>query len=237
MEFDKSKVYTALNANELKVGSKVFAANSIDMLKRKVLDGNDVLEVRKILEEDYERRFELNLEGTYPLVYLVSEPEETWIVYVCRRKDDEPYLTACRSDRWETVQKDYGAKTKLFEGTEDECETWYASRRHFTDIIAAWEDGKTIQFNSGYGWEDCCDNKPAWDIASQYRIKPEGLKWTDLKIGDIVHSINTDTDTPDIDIEAMIIAIDKDSATGFHVMIANDWVTDECLAKNWKKVE
>ncbi len=234
MEFDKSKVYTALNANELKIGSKVFAANSIDMLKRKVLDENDALEVRKIREEDYERRFELNVKGAYPLVYLISEPEETWIVYVCRRKDDEPYLTACRNDRWETAQKDYGAKTKLFEGTEDECETWYTSRRHFTDIIAAWEDGKKVQLFYNDKWIRANDT-PDWNPKYQYRIKPEGLKWTDLKIGDIVHSINTDTS--DIDIEAMIIAIDKDSATGFHVMIANDWVTDERLAKNWKKVE
>lgn len=76
MEFDKSKVYTSLNADELKIGSKVFAANCISMLKRKVHDENCIDEVKKILEENHERRFQLDYDGTYPFVYLISEPEE-----------------------------------------------------------------------------------------------------------------------------------------------------------------
>lgn len=76
MEFDKSRVYTALNADELKPGSKVIAANNIDSLKCKVNDGNEIIKVSEILEECYERRFQLDYMGTYPFVYLVSEPEE-----------------------------------------------------------------------------------------------------------------------------------------------------------------
>ena len=156
MEFDRSKVYTALNADELKIGSKVFAANCIDMLKRKVHDEDDIYEVKNIREESYERRFQLDHDGTYPFAYLVSEPEETWIVYLRRGKDVGPYLTACSSDRWEIVQKDYGAKTKLFEGTDDESDKWYEARRHLANVIAAWEDGKTIQcfMTNTETWED-----------------------------------------------------------------------------------
>ena len=72
MEFDKSRVYSALNADKLKVGSKVIAANNIDSLKRKVCDGNDIREVKEILDESYERRFQLDSTGTYPFVYLVT---------------------------------------------------------------------------------------------------------------------------------------------------------------------
>ena len=36
MEFDKSRVYTALNADELKVGSKVIVADSLQGLKDRV---------------------------------------------------------------------------------------------------------------------------------------------------------------------------------------------------------
>ena len=36
MEFDKNKVYTALNADELKVGSKVIVANYLESLKAQV---------------------------------------------------------------------------------------------------------------------------------------------------------------------------------------------------------
>ena len=36
MEFDKSRVYTALNADELKIGSKVLVSNCISTLKDQV---------------------------------------------------------------------------------------------------------------------------------------------------------------------------------------------------------
>ena len=36
MEFDKSRVYTIVNADELKVGSKVIVADSLGLLKRLV---------------------------------------------------------------------------------------------------------------------------------------------------------------------------------------------------------
>ena len=231
MDFDKSKVYTALNADELKVGSKVAFADSLSDLKQDVRDETfDILEA--IRGEDKSERFVIEGGLAFALAYLVSEPEKTWIVYLCRRNPDNYYLTACRSDAWEIVQKEYDAKTKLFEGTEEDCDNWYTSRRHFANVIAAWEDGKTIQYDSGYGWGDCCDNKPVWDVTSEYRIKPEGLKWTDLKIGDILHKIDNDTD-----VNAMVIAIDKNPATSFHVMVGNGWISDERLAVDWSKVE
>ena len=36
MEFDKSRVYTALNADELKIGSKVILGNTLSELKEAV---------------------------------------------------------------------------------------------------------------------------------------------------------------------------------------------------------
>lgn len=243
MEFDRSKVYTALNADELKIGSKVFVADNLATLKEYVDSERSMATIKHIANDSQEHRFIVQFDSdpntcAWSFVYFISEPEEkNWIAYLRRRKGVKPYLTCCRSDCWEEVQKDFGAKTKLFEGIEEEANDWYEARKQFADVIAAWEDGKTIQYNSGHGWEDCCNNRPAWDVTSEYRIKPELLKWTDLKVGDIVHSINTGTDIPDIDIEAMVTAIDKDTATGFHVMIANDWTTDERLAKGWEKVE
>lgn len=229
MEFLTERCYTALNADEVKIGSKVICANTIESLKLKVNEEHDITKVKEILEEDNERRFRTEFKGFWPLVYLISEPELNWIVYLCREASnpEDYYITCCRSDRWESVEKKYGAKTKLFEGTEDEVDEWYTPRRHLADVIAAWEDGKTIQYNSGYGWEDCCDNKPAWDINSQYRIKPEGLKWTDLKIGDIVTN-GTRT--------YMVIGIDSKGKYGSHILFGNEWITDGDL-QDWEKVE
>ena len=80
MEFDKSKIYTALNANELKVGSKVICANCLANLKEYVADYfndgvNNTCIITSILDEAYENRFQNDL-CNYPLAYLVSEPEE-----------------------------------------------------------------------------------------------------------------------------------------------------------------
>ena len=232
MEFLTERCYTALNADELKIGSKVICANNLDSLKCKVEEGTDIRPIVQILNDSYERRFKTNVRGEYPFAYLVSEPEEkNWIVYLCigPSNPEDYYLTACRSDVWEEVQKDYAAKTKLFEGTEEEVDDWYTARKHFVDVIAAWEDGKTIQYNRGHGWDDCFSNKPAWDVTSKYRIKPEGLKWTDLKIGDVIRN-------KDYTRSMMVIGIDHREGEMSHIFTGAEWFTDEDL-EGWEKVE
>ena len=75
MEFDKSKVYTALNADELKVGSKVIVANDIARLKVFVHD-NVTCILEKVIDEESTCRFVANEGEPYCFAYLVSEPEE-----------------------------------------------------------------------------------------------------------------------------------------------------------------
>lgn len=75
MEFCKSKVYTALNADELKVGSKVMVANSLATLKNLVEEDLSIVTLVGIDDESYSARF---FDGTtnWYLAYLVEEPEE-----------------------------------------------------------------------------------------------------------------------------------------------------------------
>ena len=76
MTFDKNKVYTALNADEVKVGSFGFCADSLDHLKMHFHDG--VLdEIDQIGPDYYEKRFGVN-NYFYPLFYLVEEPKEEY---------------------------------------------------------------------------------------------------------------------------------------------------------------
>jgi hypothetical protein len=229
MEFQKERVFTALNADELKIGSKVIIGDTVEALRNRVRNGTAPLTLSEIRSDGYERRFRVEEytepESAYSFVYLVSLPEETWIAYICRGKNTEPYLTACRSDCWEMVQKDYGTKTKLFEGSEVEVDNWYVTRRHLANEIAAWEDGKTIQFfdDSIGDWVDV--EKPKWSTNTKYRIKPN-LRWTDLKIGDVIQSGN---------FVAMVTGIDSNPATPCHIH-AYDWISDEEL-EEWEKVE
>ena len=78
MEFLKERVYTALNADELKVGSKVICAFSIYELKKRVDEGEQITEVYQILNEDVEQRIKVYHGDDYlnfPFAYLVSVPE------------------------------------------------------------------------------------------------------------------------------------------------------------------
>lgn len=74
MDFDKSRVYTAVNADELKVGSKVILADTLEKLKVAV-NGNYITNLVNIRSSSHKERFEGEV-CDFSLCYLVSEPEE-----------------------------------------------------------------------------------------------------------------------------------------------------------------
>lgn len=83
MEFDKSRVYTSLNADKLKVGSKVIVADSLGMLRTRVEnlktkedEKNLITTIRGIKDENYQHRFVEQDNVFWNLAYLVAEPEE-----------------------------------------------------------------------------------------------------------------------------------------------------------------
>lgn len=76
MEFDKTRVYTAFNADEVKVGSKGYFADSFSELKRKISEGEEPLTLVKIYGEEAATRFSISPVSSYILFYLVEEPKE-----------------------------------------------------------------------------------------------------------------------------------------------------------------
>lgn len=74
MKFDKSRVYTALNADELKPGSKVILTDSIGSLKNSVRNDLYVTTLERILDESYMYRFLDSDHTEFALAYLVEEP-------------------------------------------------------------------------------------------------------------------------------------------------------------------
>lgn len=76
MEFNKTKVFTALNASEVKVGSKGYGSDTIEDLKNKVITGGKLLELAEIRGEDSILRFIDTLHQSYALFYFVEEPKE-----------------------------------------------------------------------------------------------------------------------------------------------------------------
>ena len=78
MELDKSRVYTAVNANELKIGSRCIFANTILSLREEVesLKGGEFIgELIAILDDNLVNRLR-GEKGAYPLAYLIEPPAE-----------------------------------------------------------------------------------------------------------------------------------------------------------------
>ncbi|QTQ16272.1 hypothetical protein [Treponema parvum] len=77
MTFDKSRVYTALNADELKIGSKCFFANCLSDLMDAVKNDESERTGRftQSLDCDYVCRFRDDYGGNFALAYLIELPK------------------------------------------------------------------------------------------------------------------------------------------------------------------
>ncbi|MBP5422589.1 MAG: hypothetical protein J6Y78_09130 [Paludibacteraceae bacterium] len=87
-----------------------------------------------------------------------------------------------------------------------------------------------------YLCEDSCGNPVLIGEEGLKPVKEEpvtGLKWTDLKVGDVIRRKNKVLDGYRF---AMVIVIDI-YETGKHVKAGDDWLSDEDLARDWEKVE
>ena len=78
MEFDESKVYTPINADKVKIGSKGYYADNLKTLKE-IVDSHSerwLGKVDKIYGTDSTYRFAIKNNTKFVLFYLVEEPEE-----------------------------------------------------------------------------------------------------------------------------------------------------------------
>ncbi|UTC53957.1 hypothetical protein ABH09_04730 [Treponema sp. OMZ 803] len=79
MEFDKSRVYTALNADELPIGSRCVFADTIHDLRKKVESDSVqrfVYVLRSICDSSKMERFEEDDNAVFLLAYLIEPPVE-----------------------------------------------------------------------------------------------------------------------------------------------------------------
>ena len=77
MEFDKSKVYTAVNADELKVGSKVYVSDNIYYLRECVEDNFESCILARVMSEKEPKRFCIDKSNEkWQLAYLIEPPSK-----------------------------------------------------------------------------------------------------------------------------------------------------------------
>ena len=78
MEFDESKVYTPINADKVKIGSKGYYADALKTLKERVNSHSErwLGEIDKIYDTASTYRFAIKNNTKFALFYLVEEPGE-----------------------------------------------------------------------------------------------------------------------------------------------------------------
>lgn len=132
MEFDKSKVYTVVNAEELKVGSEIFVADDLASLESIVTRGAYLCHLMEVNNTYRAQRFKIKENSiSYALAYLVSEPEEKQLKWtdlkigdVVRKKDGSAIAMVTHIDLTDT---DTHLHIQLGDG-------WYDD-----EMLADWE--------------------------------------------------------------------------------------------------
>ena len=135
MEFDKNRIYTAVNADELKVGSKVYVSDSIYYLKKCVEDNLESCILTEVLWEKEANRFCIDdmFNEQWQLAYLIEPPAEPkykpfesidkameaikkhggWVKW---KDDDIQGLVVGKSDDRVKILQDWVLPEELFEG-------------------------------------------------------------------------------------------------------------------------
>jgi len=139
MEFNKNRIYTAVNADELKIGSRCIFANSIKEIKDCLqTDFFNIETLTKIKDEAYCARFiihnrSLHQDMDYALAYLIEPPAEPkykpfksidkameaikkhggWVKW---KDDDIQGLVVGKSDDRVKILQDWVLPEELFEG-------------------------------------------------------------------------------------------------------------------------
>lgn len=158
MEFDKSRCYTSLNADELSAGDKVLTSNNIASLKEAVRLDVEPSVIVTIWEEMYDKRFQCKSTDTIydaELAYLVERAENC---FNCKKY---PCNDEIEEEGKEVDLKIYsccGYESK----TEQEVEKHYRPFKDTEELIGFYRHNK--------------EGVPAYDLP---------LIWVKKKVGDI----------------------------------------------------
>jgi len=136
MEFDKSKVYTQLNADELRPGDRIICADTLSYLKRKISsDDYYVSTIKEILDETKHKRFKTTSDISWVLAYLVERKEN------CTNCNLMFTMSCPGKDKWELLTKN------------NRCSNYMGKGVVATEMISPVTSGNTEE------QENCKDKK------------------------------------------------------------------------------
>ena len=252
---DKSKIYTAVNADELEEGDVVFVADTWAELQRR----NRVQEITRIVDSTFMSRFGIG-NCTYALAYLIAKHDDPYKEFKKAQAEGKKVWFQYDDGKWRAdagfcdftspieryslnppPAKEYKVfldahfvfgtdvpkwvKQVYFTSTDIKAASrWCTEHNKFVDVAKAWEEGKQIQYlDDAEGWSDC---EPAWNVDTEYRVKPASIEWTDLRCGDVISNGR---------FLSLVVCIDQ-GETGSHICAGSTWLTDDEL-KEWSKVK
>ena len=136
MQFDKSRAYTSLNADELRAGDKVIVGDTLAELKDRVSRDFKGEIITGILDEERCVRFEIG-DNNYTLAYLIERKEN------CTNCDmgemDEDDWIGCSPDK---IGKEDVAKTWCCDNwkpkTKQKAESHYRPFKNTDELIKVW---------------------------------------------------------------------------------------------------
>lgn len=76
MNFDETRLYTVVNADKVKIGSKGYFADTLTALKQKIADNLPLEELTQTFSEEVSARFSSRTSMAFFLFYLVEKPKE-----------------------------------------------------------------------------------------------------------------------------------------------------------------
>ena len=102
MEFDKSRVYTAVNADELKIGSKVYVSDNMHYLRECVEDNFESCILTRVMSEKESKRFCIDDKSNekWQLAYLIEPPAKPKYKYKPFESVDKAIEAIKAHDGW-----------------------------------------------------------------------------------------------------------------------------------------
>ena len=163
MEFDKSRIYGAVNADELRAGDKVIVAYSLSYLKHCVECDDCMDEIVSILSDDNQNRFLISGSRSFPLAYLVERAEN---------------CTNCKEGRWDAEHKkifcdpvNCGNGNVIFRNQEIEvCEYYKPITKQKVDMpeLTSLGNGQYIERKHYRPFKDVDELIRIWDVKYRY---------------------------------------------------------------------
>lgn len=144
MEFNKNRVFTSLNADELRAGDKVIVSYNLYGLKEQVkMFTESVIDVIEVIQdEDYFNRFKIKHGESFPLAYLVERAEN------CTNCGAEP--CGYRANHDSEDNKINKCPLWFQPKTEQKAEPHYRPFKDTDELIKEWDEKFYLNFKPSH---------------------------------------------------------------------------------------